>query len=131
MIISLDETITILNGWKEESTPLLVLGQNPFSRGLQAVHEQGSAIDWNLALRAKVSHVSVSEGRNPSKRGIVLFEAERGNLSLAMESGAFSYDQNCGIPEFVGEESGLRAQACLFIFLASNETFVIYALGVA
>jgi hypothetical protein len=128
MIVSLDEAVTILNKWKDDSARVLILGQRSFRAGLWAVHEGG--VDWNLALSAKVSQVSVSDGTYSSKRGVVLFEAEVGELSLAMDACAFTYDQNCGLPEFV--ESGMKAQSCpscLFIFLPSNETFVIYELG--
>ena len=127
MIVSLDEAVTILNKWKDESASVFIMGQRSFRAGLWAVHEGG--VDWNISLRAKVSQVSFSEGVDFSKRGIVVFEADGGDISLAMDECAFTYDQNCDMPEFVGAEDRIRAQSCLFIFLASNETFAIYELG--
>jgi hypothetical protein len=130
MIVSLEEAVAVLNKWKDDSTPVLILGQRSLRAGLWAVHEGG--VDWNMALRFKVTQISVSEGIDSTRREVVVFEAEGGDLSLAMDECAFTYDQNCGVPEFVGAESGMRApscRSCLFVFLPSNETFVIYELG--
>jgi len=41
---------------------------------------------------------------------------------------AFTYEENCGMPEFVPAEARRMAGSCLFVFLASNETFAIYEL---
>lgn len=126
MIVSLHDAVTILNKWKDDSAPVLIVGQRSFRAGLWAVHEGG--VDWNMSLRAKVSQVSFSEGGHFARRGIVVFEADGGDMSLAMNECAFTYEQNCGMPEFVGAEGRLRARSSLFIFLASNETFAIYEL---
>lgn len=126
MIVSLDEAVTILNKWKDDSAPVFIMGQRSFRAGLWAVHEGG--VDWNVSLRAKVFQVSFSEGVDVSKRGIVVFEADGGEMSLAMDGCAFTYEQNCDMPEFVEAEGRLRARSSLFIFLASNETFAIYEL---
>jgi hypothetical protein len=127
MIVSLDEAVTILNKWKEDSAPVFIMGQRSFRAGLWAVHEGGA--DWNMTLRAKVSQVSFHEGVDVAKRGIVMFEAEGGDMSLAMDECAFTYDQNSSMPEFVGAEGRMRAKSCLFVYLATNETFAIYELG--
>ena len=126
MIVSLDEAVTILNKWKDDSAPVFIMGQRSFRAGLWAVHEGG--VDWNMSLRAKVSQVSFSEGGVLSKRGIVVFEADGGDMSLAMDECAFTYEQNYGMPEFVGAEGRMTARSSLFIFVASNETFAIYEL---
>ena len=126
MIVSLHDAVTILNKWKDDSAPVLIVGQRSFRAGLWAVHEGG--VDWNMSLRAKVSQVSFSEGGHFARRGIVVFEADGGDMSLAMNECAFTYEQNCGMPEFVGAEGRLKARSSLFIFLASNETFAIYEL---
>ena len=129
MIVSLEEAVTVLDKWKDDAATVLIMGQRSFREGLWAVDE--GDVDWNMTLRAKVSGVSVSEGTYSTKRGVVLFETEGGELSLAMDACAFSYEENCGIPEFV-RARGIRAQSCpscLFIFLPSNEVFVIYELG--
>lgn len=126
MIVSLDEAVSILNKWKDDSAPVFIMGLRSFRAGLWAVHEGG--VDWNMSLRAKVSQVSFSEGASFSGKGIVVFKADGGEMSLAMGECALSYEQNCGLPEFVEAEDGMRARSCLFIFLASNETFAIYEL---
>jgi hypothetical protein len=126
MIVSLDEAVSILNKWKDDSAPVFIMGQRSFRAGLWAVHEGG--VDWNMSLRAKVSQVSFSEGVDFTKRGIVVFEADGGEMSLAMDGCAFTYEQNCDMPEFVEAEGRLGARSSLFIFLASNETFAIYEL---
>src|SRR5215469_11882379 len=110
MIVSLEEAVTVLNKWKDDSIPVLILGQRSFRAGLWAVHEGG--VDWNMTLRAKVSQVSFLEGVEVVKRGIVMFEAEGGDMSLAMDECAFTYDQNCSMPEFVEPKSGMSAQSC-------------------
>jgi len=127
MIVSLDEAVTILNKWKDDSVPVFIIGQRSFRAGLWAVHEGG--VDWNMSLRARVAQVSFSEGVVLSKRGIVVFEADGGDVSLTMDGCAFAYEQDCGMPEFVGAEGRMTARSSLFIFLASNETFAIYELG--
>jgi hypothetical protein len=80
-----------------------------------------------MTLRA--SQVSFSEGVDFSKRGIVVFEADGGDMSLAMDECAFTYEQKLRYAEFVGAEGRMTARSCLFIFVASNETFAIYELG--
>src|SRR5215469_6845017 len=103
MIVSLDEAVSILNKWKDDSAPVFIMGLRSFRAGLWAVHEGG--VDWNMSLRAKISQVSFSEGVASSKRGIVVFEADGGDISLAMDVCAFTYEENCGMPEFVPAEA--------------------------
>jgi hypothetical protein len=121
MTLSLEEALALLNKWKHESALLFILGQHSFRWGLRAVQEGG--VDWTMALRAKVSQVSGSEGT-----ATVVFEGAGGDLSVAMDACAFSYDQNCEGPTFLREEGSIRAHSRLFIFLASDEAFVIYEL---
>jgi hypothetical protein len=126
MLSSLEEALAILNKWKDESTPVFVVGQNSSRWGLRSIHEGG--VDWNIGLRGKVSQVSAPHGTMSPKAGMVVFEGLAGNLSLSMDGCAFSYDQPCeGPPLFRGEDQ-ITAVSCLFIFFPSNEAFVVYEL---
>jgi len=124
MTLSLKEVVALLNKWKDDVSPLLILGQNSSRWGLRAVHEEG--VDWNMCLRGQISKVSVSQGTISSEQGTVVFEGLGGDLSLSMDACAFSYDENCEAPPFVREN--VRARSSLFIFFPSNETFAVYEL---
>jgi len=124
--LSLEEAVAIFRKWKNESASVLILGQNSSSLGLRRVHEGG--VDWNMGLRGTVSQVSVCQGTLSPKAGKVVFESPAGNLSLSMDSCAFSYDQPCEGPPFLRREDQFTGVSCLFIFFPSNEEFVVYEL---
>ena len=126
LLLSLEDAVTVLNKWKDESASVLVLGQNSFRLGLRSVHEGG--VDWNIGLRGTVSQVSVCQGAISSKTGRVVFESPGGNLSLSMESCVFSYDAPCERPPFLKSDDRSKILSCLFIFFATNEAFVVYEL---
>ena len=126
MLVSLEDALTILNKWKDESVSVLVLGQNSFRLGLRSVQEGG--VNWNTGLRGTVSQVSVCQGTISSKAGRVVFESPAGNLSLSMDACVFSYDTNCERPPFLKSDDGSKILSCLFIFFPTNEAFVAYEL---
>ncbi len=126
MLLSLEDAITVLTKWKDESVSVLVLGQNSFRQGLRSVHEGG--VDWNIGLRGTVSQVSVCQGAVSSKAGRVVFESSGSNLSLSMDSCVFSYDALCEKPPFLPADTRFKTLSCLFIFFPSNEAFVVYEL---
>ena len=126
MLLSLEDALTILNKWKDESVSVLVLGQNSFRLGLRSVQEGG--VNWNTGLRGTVSQVSVCQGTISSKAGRVVFESPAGNLSLSMDSCVFSHDTNCERPPFLKSDDGSKILSCLFIFFPTNEAFVAYEL---
>jgi len=126
LLLSLEDAITVLNKWKDESASVLVLGQNSFRLGLRSVHEGG--VDWNIGLRGTVSQVSVCQGAISSKTGRVVFDSRGGNLSLSMDSCVFSYDASCEKPPFLKADDRSKILSCLFIFFATNEAFVVYEL---
>ena len=126
LLLSLEDAITVLNKWKDESASVLVLGQNSFRLGLRSVH--GGVVDWNIGLRGTVSQVSVCQGAISSKAGRVVFESPGGTLSLSMDSCAFSYDASCEKPPFLKSDDQSKILSCLFIFFPSNEAFVVYEL---
>jgi hypothetical protein len=126
LLLSLEDAVTVLNKWKDESASVLVLGQNSFRLGLRSVHEGG--VDWNIGLRGTVSQVSVCQGAISSKTGRVVFESPGGNLSLSVDSCVFSYDASCENPPFLKADTGSKALSCLFIFFPTNEAFVVYEL---
>src|SRR5215471_201745 len=99
LLLALEDAITVLNKWKDESASVLVLGQNSFRLGLRSVHENG--VDWNIGLRGTVSQVSVCQGTISSKAGRVVFESPASNLSLSIDSCVFSYDAACERPPFL------------------------------
>jgi len=124
--LSLEEAVAILNKWKDESAPVLVLGQNSSRWGLRSIHEGG--VEWNIGLRGKVSQVSLSQGTISSTAGTILFEGPGGNLSLSMDACGFSYDEPCEGPPFLRGETQITPVSCLFVFFPSNEAFVVYEL---
>lgn len=126
MNLSLEEAVAILKKWKDESVPVLVLGQNTSRLGLRSVHEGG--VDWNIGLHGTVSRVSVVQGNLSSKAGQVVVEGPAGNLSLSMDACAFSYDESCEGPPYLRPEAQFASVSCLFIFFPSNEAFVVYEL---
>lgn len=126
LLLSLEDALTILNKWKDESVPVLVLGQNSFRQGLRTVQEGG--VDWNTGLRGTVSQVSVCQGTISSKAGRVVFESPAGNLSLSIDSCVFSYDAACERPPFLKSDDQFKVLSCLFIFFPTNEAFVVYEL---
>ena len=124
LLLALEDAITVLNKWKDESASVLVLGQNSFRLGLRSVHEGG--VDWNIGLRGTVSQVSVCQGTISSKVGRVVFESPAGNLSLSIDSCVFSYDAACERPPFLKLDDRSKVLSCLFIFFPTNEAFVAY-----
>ena len=126
LLLSLEEAVTMLNKWKDESVSVLVLGQNSFGRGLRSVHEGG--VDWNIGLRGTISQVSILQGTMSPKAGRVVFESPGGNLSLSMDACVFSYDEPCETPRFPRRDAQSKTLSCLFIFYPSNEAFVVYEL---
>ena len=126
LLLSLEDAVTVLNKWKDESASVLVLGQNSFRLGLRSVHEGG--VDWNIGLRGTVSQVSICQGAISSKAGRVVFESPGGTLSLSMDSCAFSYDASCEKPPFLPADTRSKTSSCLFIFFPSDEAFVVYEL---
>jgi hypothetical protein len=126
LLLSLEDALTILNKWKDESVPVLVLGQNSFRQGLRTVQEGG--VDWNTGLRGTVSQVSVCQGTISSKAGRVVFESPAGNLSLSIDSCVLSYDAASERPPFLKSDDRSKILSCLFIFFPTNEAFVVYEL---
>ena len=126
MLLSLEEAVVILNKWKDASAPVFVLGQNSSKLGLRNIDEGG--VEWNVGLRGKVSQVSLSQGTISPKAATIRFEGAGGNLSLSMDTCAFSYDEHCEGPPFLREQTQIEPVSCLFIFFPSNEAFVVYEL---
>lgn len=126
MHVSEEGALDILTKWKDQSASLFIFGQKPSRWGLRSVDELEGAIDWNIALRGKISDVLVSKGVIAPNTMIIGFESPSGigRMSLLMETCVFSYEESCASPPFLP----LEAASCLFIFFASNELFVIYEL---
>jgi hypothetical protein len=63
MVLRLEDAVTILSKWKDDSAHVLVVCESPFQQSRRGIVEQG--IDWVLGLQGKVSKVSV----NPDTKG--------------------------------------------------------------
>ena len=124
--LSLEEAVAMLNKWKDERAPVFVFGQNVFLPGLRSVHE--GDVDWNMSLRGAVADVSVSPGTQSTAENKVVFESTAGNLSLLIDSCAFSYSEPYEKPPFVKPEAQFKTLSCLFMFFPTNEVFAVYEL---
>jgi hypothetical protein len=126
LLLSLEEAVAILNKWKDESVPIVVLGQNTSGLGLRSVRDGG--VDWNIRLDGTVSRVSVVQGNLSSKAGQVVVEGPGGSLSLSMDACCFSYDESSEGAHYLKPEAQFTSASRLFIFFPTNETFVVYEL---
>ena len=46
MVVSLEEAITILSKWKDDSATILVAAESPFRLHLRGIHDPG--VNWTL-----------------------------------------------------------------------------------
>ena len=63
MVLSLEDAVTVLSKWKDDSAQILVVSESPFQQSRRGTLEQ--SIDWAIGLQGKVSKVSV----NPDTKG--------------------------------------------------------------
>ena len=82
MVLSLEDAVTILNKWKEDSAHILVVSESPFQQSRRGILEQ--RLDWAIGLQGKVSKVAVDHGKKGEKTGTVVLEGSCGHLSLSM-----------------------------------------------
>jgi hypothetical protein len=55
MVLGLEDAVTVLNKWKDDSAQILVVSESPFQQSRRGILEQG--IDWAIGLQGKVSKV--------------------------------------------------------------------------
>ncbi len=65
MVLSLEDAVTIISKWKDDSAQILVVSESPFQQSRRGILEQG--IDWAISLQGKVSKVSVDPDRKGKK----------------------------------------------------------------
>ena len=82
MVLGLEDAVTVLNKWKDDSddsAQILVVSESPFQQSRRGILEQG--IDWAIRLQGKVSKVSLNPDTKGKKAGTVVFETPGGTLS--------------------------------------------------
>jgi hypothetical protein len=65
MVLGLEDAVTVLNKWKDDSAQILVVSESPFQQSRRGILEQG--IDWAIGLQGKVSKVSVNSDTKGKK----------------------------------------------------------------
>src|SRR5216683_3807061 len=126
MVLSLEDAVTILSKWKDESAQILVVSESPFQQSRRGILEQ--SIDWALTLQGKVSKVSVSPNTKEKKAGTVVLEGPSGSLSLCIGICSFVYEEPREAKPVVREEAESTTASALSVFFPSNEVFVFYEL---
>src|SRR6516165_10437525 len=120
MTISLEETVALLNKWKEESALLAVAGESPFRDMLRGIEDHG--VRWTVSQSVRVSRIE-------TERGFVEFEGPAGNLSLSLKRcRAFFYEDHRDAPRDAREAAEALTLSALSIFFPSDEAFLVYEL---
>src|SRR5713226_4120028 len=91
MVLNLEDAVTILSKWKDDSADILVVSESPFQQSRRGILEQG--IHWAIGLRGKVSKVTVNPDTKGKKARTVVFEAPGGTLSLSIGGCSFVYEE--------------------------------------
>jgi len=71
MTISLEETFTLLNKWKEESAFLGVAGESPFRDTLRGIEDRG--VRWTMSQSVRVSRIEVDQASLSSRGRQVIY----------------------------------------------------------
>jgi hypothetical protein len=118
MIISLEETVALLNKWKEESALLAVAGESPFRDMLRGIEDAG--VRWTMSQSVRVSRIE-------TEQRFVEFEGPAGNLSLSLKScRRFVYEDHRNAPPDQRETAEALTLSALSIFFASGGAFLVY-----
>ena len=118
MTISLEETLALLNKWKEEAALLAVAGESPFRDMLRGI--EGHGVRWTMSQAVRVSRIE-------TERGFVEFEGPVGNLSLSLKScRRFFYEDYRNAPRDQREAAEALTVSVLSIFFANGEGFLMY-----
>jgi hypothetical protein len=126
MVLGLEDAVTVLNKWKDDSAQILVVSESPFQQSRRGLLEQG--IDWAVGLQGKVSKVSVDPDTKGKKAGTVVFETPGGTLSLSIGICSFVYEEPREAKPMVRDEAESTTASALSVFFPSNEVFVFYEL---
>ena len=126
MVISLEDALTILRKWKNESTKILVVAESPFRQTLRGI--EGLGVRWAMGQHVKVSQVMSSVEERTSK-GIVEFEGHAGNfLSLAIGHCRIVYGDPREASPANRDEAMATTVSALSIFFPGEEGFHFYEL---
>src|SRR5215471_8622162 len=118
MIISLEETFSLLNKWKEESALLAVAGESPFRDMLRGIEHRG--VRWTMSQSLRVLRID-------SERGFIQFEGPAGKLSVSLKHcRRFFYEDHRNAPPDQREAAEALTLSALSIFFASDEAFLLY-----
>ena len=120
MIISLEETLALLNKWKEESALLAVAGESPFRDMLRGIEDRG--VRWTMSQSVRVSRIE-------TEQGFVELEGPAGNLSLSLKRcRRFFYEDHRNAPVDMREAAEALTLSALSIFFPTDEAFLVYEL---
>ena len=127
MVLCLEDAVTILSKWKDDSAHILVVSESPFQQSRRGILEQ-QGIDWAIGLQGKVSKVSVNPDTKGKKAATVMLEGPGGTLSLSIGFCSFVYEEPREAKPVVREEAESTTVSALSVFFPSNEVFVFYEL---
>ena len=120
MTISLEETLALLNKWKEESALLAVAGESPFRDALRGIEDRG--VRWTMSQSVRVSRIE-------TKDRFVEFEGPTGSLSLSLKRcRGFLYEDHRNAPVENREAAEALTLSALSIFFPTDEAFLVYEL---
>ena len=120
MTISLEETLALLNKWKEESALLAVAGESPFRDALRGIEDRG--VRWTMSQSVRVSRIE-------TKDRFVEFEGPTGSLSLSLKRcRGFLYEDHRNAPVENREAAEALTLSALSIFFPADEAFLVYEL---
>src|ERR1035441_4658445 len=122
MVLCLEDAVTLLSKWKDDSAHILVISENPFQQSRRGIVAQ--RIDWAIALQGKVSRVSVNPDIKGKKAGTVVLEGLGGTLSLSIGGCSFVYEEPREAKPVVREEAESTTVSALSVFFSSNEVFL-------
>src|SRR6202140_1367377 len=119
MVLGLEDAVTVLNKWKDDSAQILVVSESPFQQSRRGTLEQ--SIDWAIGLHGKVSKVSVNPDTKGKKAGTVVFETPGGTLSLSIGGCSFVYEEPREAKQVGREEAESTTLAALSASFPANE----------
>jgi hypothetical protein len=90
MVLRLEDAVTILSKWKDDSAHVLVVSESPFQQSRRGIVEQG--IDW-VPCRGKCRRSQLIPIRKGKKARTVVFETPGGTLSLSIGGCCFVYQE--------------------------------------
>ena len=122
MMISLEDALAMFNKWKEESVDIVVVAESPFRQSPSGTDR----LRWEMSQRVRVCRVAFHER---TRQGIVELVGLSGNLSLAMASCHFSYEDPREAPLNFREEAETLTVAALGVLYPNADAFFFHELA--